>query len=299
MSTATLVPETWDASGAGAWDTVRRTGLRPLLAGAAVRLRAADGFSHARSMAYVTSLLTMQGLIALVGLASAVGSSISPSVRRLVQATAPGPVGDALSTAIDQARSAGQAGRITALAFGLIGSLVTAASGMGQLQRSLNRLYGLEADRPTLSKYRLATVLALTAGTFITLAFVLLATGSALGDTVGDNPLTPAWGIAQILLAAMLLVVGVALLFRWCPHRRQPGWSWLALGAGVSVTGWVLVTALLGLVFRYSSTFGRAYGSLAGIVALLLWALLSSIAMLFGASVAAALEGVRASRRAD
>lgn len=106
-------------------------------------------------------------------------------------------------------------------------------------------------------------------------------------------------GLTRIVLAAMLLVVGVALLFRWCPHRRQPGWSWLALGAGVSVTGWVLVTVLLGLVFRYSSTFGRAYGSLAGIVALLLWALLSSVAILFGASVGAELEAVRASRRED
>lgn len=299
MSTATLVPETWDVTGAGAWDTARRTGLGRLLVGAAVRLRAADGFSHARSMAYVASLITMQGLIALVGLTSALGSSISPSAQRLVEATAPGPVGDALSTAIDQARDAGQAGRVTALVFGLLGSLVTAASGMGQLQRSLNRLYGVEADRPTWIKYRLATVLALTAGTLITLAFVLLATGSALGETLEDNLLTPVWGVARIVLAAMLLVAGVALLFRWCPYRRQPGWSWLALGAGVSVTGWVLVTALLGLVFRYSSTFGRAYGSLAGIVALLLWALLSSVAMLFGASVAAELEAVRASRRED
>lgn len=82
-----------------------------------------------------------------MGLTSALGSSISPSARRPVGATTPRPVGDALSTAIDQARSAGQAGRITALAFGLVGSLVTAASGMGQLERSLDRFDGLEAGR--------------------------------------------------------------------------------------------------------------------------------------------------------
>jgi uncharacterized BrkB/YihY/UPF0761 family membrane protein len=54
------------------------------------------------------------------------------------------------------------------------------------------------------------------------------------------------------------------------------------------------VTVLLGLFFRLSSSFGDTYGPLAGIVALLLWALLSSVAVLFGAAVAAQLEAVRA-----
>jgi uncharacterized BrkB/YihY/UPF0761 family membrane protein len=56
----------------------------------------------------------------------------------------------------------------------------------------------------------------------------------------------------------------------------------------------VLSTLLLALFFRWSSTFGETYGPLAGIVALCLWALLSSIALLYGASVNAQLEAVRA-----
>lgn len=141
--------------------------------------------------------------------------------------------------------------------------------------------------------------MALTAGTLITLAFVLLATGSAFGKTLEDNLLTPVWGFARIVLAANAPGGRGGAVFRWCPHRRQPGWSWLALGrrrlrhrvgAGDRAPRPRL---------RYSSTFGRAYESLAGIVALLLWALLSSVAMLFGASVAAELEAVRASRRED
>ncbi len=300
MSSAAFVPETWPLAGDDAWDTVRRVGVGSLLLAAGQRLRRSDGFSHARSLAYVTSLIAVQGLIALVGLASALGrSEIGLSARRLVQATAPGPVGDSLSTAIEQARTAGHAGRVAAIAVGLLGSLVTATTGMGQLQRSLNRLYGLEVDRPSVAKYRRAALLAVSAGTLITLAFALLATGITLGETLGDNALTPVWGVARVPLAATLLVAAVALLFRWCPDRRQPGWSWLAPGAAVSVVSWISVTVLLGLVFRYSSTFGRAYGPLAGVVALLLWALLSSIALLFGAAVTAQLEAERSSRSGE
>ena len=56
------------------------------------------------------------------------------------------------------------------------------------------------------------------------------------------------------------------------------------------------MTLGLGLLFQVSTSFGDTYGPLAGIVALLLWALLSAIGLFFGAAVAAQLEAVRAGR---
>ena len=47
-------------------------------------------------------------------------------------------------------------------------------------------------------------------------------------------------------------------------------------------------------MFRASTSFGDTYGPLAGIVALQIWTLLSSISILYGAAVAAQLEAVRA-----
>ena len=57
---------------------------------------------------------------------------------------------------------------------------------------------------------------------------------------------------------------------------------------------WGAVTVSLGLFFTASSSFGATYGPLAGLVALLLWSLLSSVALLFGAALGAQLESVRA-----
>ena len=56
----------------------------------------------------------------------------------------------------------------------------------------------------------------------------------------------------------------------------------------------VVVTIVLNGIFQLSSTFGQTYGPLAGFVALLLWTLLSSIALLYGVAIAAQLEAVRA-----
>ena len=90
------------------------------------------------------------------------------------------------------------------------------------------------------------------------------------------------------------MMAAIALLFRWSPRRHQPAWSWLAFGSTVSVVLWSLATLGLGLFFQASTTFSTTYGPLAGMIALLLWALLSSVAILFGAALAAQLEAVRA-----
>jgi uncharacterized BrkB/YihY/UPF0761 family membrane protein len=56
----------------------------------------------------------------------------------------------------------------------------------------------------------------------------------------------------------------------------------------------LVATIGLGAFFSLSTSFGQTYGPLAGLVALLLWALLAAIALMFGGATAAQLEAVRA-----
>ena len=66
-----------------------------------VRFRAADGFSHARSLAFVTSLLLVQGVILLVGIAAALGDTeLSETIVRTITEAVPGPPGTALTDAV-------------------------------------------------------------------------------------------------------------------------------------------------------------------------------------------------------
>lgn len=298
MSTATLVPETWELSGDDAKDTLVRTGRRRLLADAFRRLRVADGFSHARSLAFMTSLVLVQGLIALVGFATLVGQGdVTTVIVRTVRGAAPGPAGRLLTQAVDQAQRNGSSQRVAALVFGLVGALIAATTAMGQLERALNRIYGIEQDRPSVQKYAFAFVLALSAGTLGAGAFAALAFGRSVGNSLRDDRLSSAWNAARWPLGLLLTMIAVTMLLRWCPRRRQPGPSWLAFGAVVSVLLWCVVTVGLALFFSWSSSFGQTYGPLAGVVALLLWALLSAVAVLYGAAVAAQLEAVRADTR--
>ena len=288
MSTATRVPETRELTGDDARKTLAHTGRLALLADSFVRLRAADGFSHARSLAFMISLVLVQGLIVLVGLASAFGTRrVVKAVVDAIDKTVPAPASNVLTNAVEQASRVGSDGRYLALTLGTFGLLVTATTAMGQFERALNRIYGIEADRPTAIKYARAFLLAVSAGAGIAVAFVLLAFGRGLVESGVGSVLQ--WPLGIVLAAAAL-----GLLFNYAPNRRQPAWSWLAFGSGVAVALWTLATLLLALALRLSSSFGETYGPLAGVVALQLWTLLSAVTVLYGGAVIAQLEAVRA-----
>jgi YihY family inner membrane protein len=288
VSYATHVPETYELDGDDARETLAHTGRLALLRDSYVRLRAADGFSHARSLAFTVSLVLVQGLIVLVGIASAFGTGrVIGAVVEAIDRTIPGPASNLLTNAVEQATRVGSDNRILALTLGFVALVVTATTGMGQLERALNRLYGIEQDRPTAHKYLRALVLSVSAGVVIAAAFVLLAFGRGLLETsVGS--------VLQWPLAIGLAAAGLGVLFSYAPNRRQPSWPWLAFGAGIAVLLWTLTTLLLALSFRVSSNFGDTYGPLAGLVALQLWTFISAFAMLFGGAVMAQLEAVRA-----
>jgi YihY family inner membrane protein len=298
LSTATPVPETWKLEGDDAWRVLRSCGRRQLLEDAFMRLRVADGFSHARSLAYATALVFVQAIIAVVGLASAYGSgSFSRVIVRALKAAVPGPGGRLLTQAVTQAHRAGASHRYAGLIFGLVGTLVTGSTLLGQLERGLNRIYGVEQDRPTLKKYGLALALTVTSGVFIVAAFAFLALGHTIGNSIDNTTVNHAWDLLRWPAGVVLVTLAMTVLFRWSPSRRQPALSWLAFGSVVAAFLWIVVTAGLGAFFSLSKSFGQTYGPLAGIVALLLWSLLSAVAVLYGGAVTAQLEAVRAGVR--
>jgi YihY family inner membrane protein len=294
VSSARLVPETRDLTGDDAWRVLKRHGRWRLASEGWERLLAGDGFTHARSLAFTISLVVIEGLIGLVGLASVVhqrevGRIIEDTIRQVV----PGPAGKVLTTAVSHAHHVARQHHYLALVFGVLGTLYVATIAMGQLERGLNRIYGLEEDRPPREKYTRAFVFALSVGTLNAAAFACLALGRYLFGSTKSDALSTTWAIVRWPLGLALITVAVTLLFRYSPQRHQPKLSWLAFGSGISVVSWAILTGALGLFYSLSSSFTSTYGPLAGIVALLVWSFLSSCALFYGAAMAAQLESVR------
>jgi uncharacterized BrkB/YihY/UPF0761 family membrane protein len=95
-------------------------------------------------------------------------------------------------------------------------------------------------------------------------------------------------------VGVLVTTFAITVLFDHAPRRRQPSLSWLALGAGLAVALVMLASGLLAVYVKLSASFGDVYGPLAGIIALLVWSNLTSMALFFGIAVAAQLEAARA-----
>jgi YihY family inner membrane protein len=293
MSTATLVPATMGLEGDDALYTLRATGRRKLALDAFDRFRAADGFSHTRALAFQFALTLVPALITVVGLATALDQdAFTRIVREVLGELTPGATGDLVTDAFRQgtASSRRENGEV-ALTLGGAATLLAGTTAFGQLERGANRIYGVERDRPPLRKYGVAALLFLTAGGAGILAAVLLVAGETLADAAG---LGPAFAVARWPLVLVLIVIALALLFQIAPRRRQPEPSWLAVGSGVAALLWLAFTGGLALLIGATESFGATYGSLAGTVAVLLWTLLTALALLLGLAFAAQLEAVRA-----
>jgi YihY family inner membrane protein len=296
MSTATLVPETYELQGDDALRTLRRTGWARLAADSFRRFRYADGFSHCRALAFQITLTLIPGMIAVVGLATALHAEhFRDLVRQIATRLAPGPAGSVIATAVRHGQHAAGGGARAALVFGLLATLISATTAMGQIERGANRIYGIERDRPTLRKYTVGFLLACSAGLAMVLSLVLVVAGEDIVKASGlSGTLAGVWGVLRWPVAVALLIAAMALLFRAAPRRRQPAASWLAVGSGLSVLLGFAFTWLLSLFLTASRTFGETYGPLAGLMGVLVWAFLMSLAIFLGLAFAAQLEAVRA-----
>jgi membrane protein len=135
-------------------------------------------------------------------------------------------------------------------------------------------------------------------------ATALIVFGAPLGDALRDNlPFGRAfvllWTVVRWVLGLSALVVLFAAIYYLAPNRTSPRWVWVSPGGILAAVIWLV--ASLGFSF-YVSSFGKyaqTYGSLAGVVVLLLWLYLTGLALVLGGELNAELERQSAARRGE
>ena len=304
MSSVTKVPETStmqepDLSADDARTTLRQYGSIKLVKDAFIRFRYGDGFSHSRAVGFQLVLALVPLGIAFVGLASAVrADNLGKLLREVLLRVTPGSTDKIVKQTLEQSQGGGSGGTV-ALVAGLAVALLALTTAMGQIERGANRIYGIQRDRPALRKYLRAFAMAMSAGLLSLLGFLVIVAGGVAGRVLANSYdwsdlELGLWTALRFPVGILLALGAFTLLIERSPRRNQPGWSWIAIGAGVALTLWVFFTYLLSLYVQNSSSFGSTYGPLTGIIALLLWAYLTSVALLLGIAFCAQLEAVRA-----
>jgi membrane protein len=180
-------------------------------------------------------------------------------------------------------KSAGK-GLSLGAALGILAAIWTASAGMKAMIAGINVAYDQIETRKFLKLRGLA--LLLTLGAIVTMA---VAIGIIVVLPVVTGLLGPAGRILLAIvrwpLLAGLMLVGVGVLYRFAPNRRDAKWRWVTAGSVVATLLWLLGSGVFSLYVNSFATYNRTYGVLGAVIILLTWLFLSSFVVLLGAEL--------------
>jgi membrane protein len=188
----------------------------------------------------------------------------------------------------------------SAFTFGAIISILLALWGVSGAFRSvmeaMNVMYEVEEDRPFWKVYGLSIFMSLAVIVLLLGALVLVVFGKSIGVTVADlvglgAVFATIWSIVQWPVVACVVLFAFALIYYFAPAAKQK-FRWISPGSLLAFVFWLIFSLLFSL---YVSTFGGSsysdtYGSLAGVIVLMLYVYYSALIMLIGAEMNQVIE---------
>jgi membrane protein len=172
---------------------------------------------------------------------------------------------------------------------GVLGALWGASNGMVSISNALNMAFEVR-DTRRWWRHRLEA-LGLTIGfSLLTIvAMLLFVFGERIGEEVArglgvGTAFTRAWNIGRWPALTLCGLIGIMLVYQLAPAARQH-WRRVTPGAIFALIGWLVASHALRLYVRYVGNYNATYGSIGGVIVLMLWLYLSSLALLIGAEI--------------
>ena len=181
------------------------------------------------------------------------------------------------------------------LSIGILGTIWSASRGVNALMKTLNRAFDVE-DKSGV-KIRLWSLLftfALVGVILIALIFPVF--GQHISNLVFsylgvERSLETIWTLI-LWLTPLLLVFGVLWIMYWVIPNTSKGFKFVTVtpGAIIATLGWLGLTYGFSFYISNFGNFGMMYGSIGGVIALMLWLYFTGIIIIFGGLINASLS---------
>src|SRR5438477_2184721 len=247
----------------------------------------AAGVTFYAMLAFVPAITALVSLYGLFAKASTIDQHLS-FIASFMPASAYELISDQIT------RIAGNNdGKLTfAFVFGLGLALWSANAGMKAIFDALNIVYDEDEKRGFIKlnlislTFTLGAVLALLVaiGAIVVLPLVLPYVGLGSGQQSWLLPLLR-WPALFILV-----MLGLALIYRFGPSRKDPEWRWVSVGSVFASFAWLAISALFSWYLSRFADYNATYGSLGAVIGLMMWIWLSVSVILIGAELNAEIE---------
>jgi membrane protein len=242
----------------------------------------------AAALTYYGLLALFPALIAMVSLVGIFGDPQTTTAKLTEIITELGPESSAetfkgpIESIVKDQSAAG-----LAFVLGLALALWSASGYVGAFIRASNIIYETPEGRPfwKLRPLQIAVTLAMIV-LMALLAVGLVLTGPVVEAIAGPIGLSSTavdiWNIAKWPVMALIFIFMVDVLFYASPNVKVRGFRWVTPGAIVAIVVWALASALFAFYVANFGSYDKTYGTLAGLVVLLLWFWITNLAILFG-----------------
>ncbi len=242
----------------------------------------------AAALTYYGLLALFPALLALVSLIGLFGDpkATTDKVTEMVTALGPQSSADTFAGPIESITSNRGAAGLT-LIIGLATSLWSASAYVGAFIRASNVIYETPEGRPFWKLRPLQLLVTLTMIVLIAVvALGLVLTGpivEAVAEPIGlsDTAIT-IWDIAKWPVLAALFVTLIAVLYYASPNVKLRGFKWVTPGSVVAIVVWLAVSAAFAFYVANFGSYDKTYGTLGGLIVLLVWLWITNLAILFG-----------------
>ncbi|HAQ06367.1 MAG TPA: ribonuclease [Bacillus bacterium] len=175
------------------------------------------------------------------------------------------------------------------LTFGIIGTIWSASNGLNAFMKAMNIAFDVKETRSFIKARLVSILLTLGLSVAFVVALLLPVFGNVLINTVQTiipipSQLDIVFSIFRWVVAFVVMVAILAALYRIAPNKQYP-FKHVIPGAIFATVVWQLIS--LGFSF-YVSNFGNysaTYGSLGGVIILMLWLFLTGLALVLGGEI--------------
>jgi membrane protein len=244
----------------------------------------------AAGVAFYVLLALFPAIIAGVSIYGLVADpqTVRDQINRLAETLSP-ETAKLIGQQIQQVTSSAGGALGFATILGILTALWSASSGMKALITGVNLAYDETETRKFVKLRGLALLLTLGAMVLMGVALATIVGYPPIADTL---PTVLRWLVAilRFVILGGLLVVGLAVLYRYAPDRDQPRWGWVSWGSGIATLLWILASVGFSIYANSFGNYNKTYGALAGVIILMFWLFLSAFVVLVGAELNTEME---------
>ena len=175
------------------------------------------------------------------------------------------------------------------LSIGILLALWSGSGAMSTFIKAMNRAYDVEETRPIWKAKGLQVLLTLFMGVVASVAFIVIVFGGKIGDFIAGKlhagpVFTIVWNILRWPIIVAFIMFGLAVLYWVGPNVKQ-GFKWLSPGAIVATIVWLVMIGAFGIYVSKFSSYNKTYGTLGGMIVLMLVFYYSSLIVMLGAEM--------------